>query len=70
MNYTSYFKFSELFTFGDDADFDEEIVDDNAAQALGVKPKINLEESADEQMEVHSAHGAEDILKMKMYQIE
>ena len=50
MNYTSFFKFSELFTFGDDADQDELDFDDNAAQALGTQPvKQAMEEYADEQ---------------------
>ena len=52
MNYTSYFKFSELFTFGDDADADDQVdLDDNVTKALGtIAAQQQLEtDPADEQ---------------------
>lgn len=71
MNSMSYFKFAELFTFGEDEDEDVDDLDDPVANVLALDTHQQQEEIHEaEQISVHSACGHEDIAKMKMYQIE
>lgn len=79
MNYKNYFKFGELFNFGDDADPHEESRLDELSmrksEMVRVQPiqhdvASSVVDRPEDQLEVHSAFGHDDILKLKMYQVE